>query len=90
MLSAESGALENEVKTCCGAAEVCACRFAERLGLSAATISHHMTILREAGLVAARKEGTWVYYRLDADALATVLGRLTRRTAATGAAGLCD
>ncbi len=50
--------------------EVCACEIAERLGLSAPTISHHMGILREAGLVTARKQGLWVYYALDRSALA--------------------
>lgn len=58
--------------------EVCACKFAERLGLSAPTISHHMSILRDAGLVSARKEGLWVYYSLRREAL----GELTRYVAA--------
>jgi ArsR family transcriptional regulator len=44
---------------------VCACTISERLGLAASTISHHMALLREAGLVHARKQGTWVYYSLD-------------------------
>lgn len=56
-------------KTCCGIGEVCACRISERLGLAPSTISHHMALLREAGLVRARKEGTWVYYSLDRDRL---------------------
>lgn len=50
-------------KTCCAADEVCACKLSEHLGLAASTISHHMSVLREAGLVSARKDGTWVYYR---------------------------
>lgn len=52
-------------KTCCSIDEVCACTISERLGLAASTVSHHMLVLREAGLVHARKEGTWVYYSLD-------------------------
>lgn len=57
-------------RTCCGIAdEVCACELSDKLGLAASTISHHMTILREAGLVTARKEGLWVHYALCRDAL---------------------
>lgn len=54
---------------CCGADEVCACVFAEKLGLSAPTVSHHMKTLVEAGLVSARKSGLWVHYRLCPEAL---------------------
>jgi ArsR family transcriptional regulator len=46
-----------------GAGEVCVCAF-EDLGLSQPTISHHLRILREAGLVDASRRGTWAYYRL--------------------------
>jgi DNA-binding transcriptional ArsR family regulator len=49
--------------------EVCACVIAEHLGLAASTISHHMGLLRDAGLVDARKDGLWVHYRLRRDAL---------------------
>jgi len=48
-----------------GADEVCVCDFTGTLGLSQPTVSHHLKVLREAGLVeVARKRGTWVYYRL--------------------------
>ena len=56
-------------KTCCAAEEVCACKISERLGLSPATTSHHMSALRDAGLVSARKDGLWTYYTLSRDAL---------------------
>lgn len=49
---------------------------AHLLGLRAATVSHHLTRLREAGLVSVRAEGTTRYYRLDADALAALRGDL--------------
>ena len=56
---------------CCNASDdVCACKLSERLGLAASTVSHHMAILREAGLVTARKDGLWVHYGLRRDALA--------------------
>ncbi len=58
-----------EAKERCAPEEVCACKIMERLGLAASTISHHMSILREAGLVDARRDGSWVYYRLRRDVL---------------------
>lgn len=59
----------DERKTCCAAEEVCACKISDRLGLSASTTSHHMSILRDAGLVEGRKDGTWVYYTVKRRAL---------------------
>ena len=59
---------------CCGSPrDVCACTFSEQLGLSPATVSHHMTVLRDAGLVAGRKDGLWVYYRIRLEALDALL-----------------
>jgi ArsR family transcriptional regulator, arsenate/arsenite/antimonite-responsive transcriptional repressor len=45
------------------AQECCVCNL-EPLGLSQPTISHHLKILREAGLVESTRRGTWAYYRL--------------------------
>jgi ArsR family transcriptional regulator len=59
-------------KSCCASDEVCGCKLSEHLGLSAPTISHHMAVLREAGLVTGRKDGTWVYYTVQGDVLAAV------------------
>lgn len=44
--------------------ELCVCQITAVLGLSTATVSKHLSILRLAGLVAQRKDGRWVYYRL--------------------------
>src|ERR1700683_4884916 len=44
--------------------EVCVCDFTEALPLNQPTVSHHLRILREAGLVTCERRGTWVYYRL--------------------------
>lgn len=65
-------------KTCCGPDEVCACKLSERMGLAASTISHHMNILRDAGLVDARKDGWWVYYTLRREALRAVKAELDK------------
>ena len=69
-----------------GAEEVCVCDFIGTLGLAQPTVSHHLKVLREAGLVeVARKRGTWVYYRLVPEAvgeLAFALGGSGARSAA--------
>ena len=69
-----------------GAEAVCVCDFIGALGLSQPTVSHHLKVLREAGLVeVARKRGTWVYYRLVPEAveqLAFALGGPASTTAA--------
>lgn len=48
--------------------EVCVCDFTDALPLNQPTVSHHLRILREAGLVTCERRGTWVYYQLAADA----------------------
>jgi ArsR family transcriptional regulator, arsenate/arsenite/antimonite-responsive transcriptional repressor len=53
-----------------GADEVCVCAFVDELELSQPTISHHLKILREAGLIEAERRGTWAYYRLVPQAVA--------------------
>ena len=44
--------------------EVCACELVEPVGRSQPTVSHHLKILFEAGLVTREKRGVWVWYRL--------------------------
>jgi DNA-binding transcriptional ArsR family regulator len=44
--------------------ELCACQLIELLRLAPSTVSKHMALLKQAGLVDARKEGRWTYYRL--------------------------
>ena len=63
---------DSDGKDCCASAEVCACKLSEHLGLAASTISHHMTALKDAGIVTARKDGTWVYYTVQRDVLGAV------------------
>jgi ArsR family transcriptional regulator, arsenate/arsenite/antimonite-responsive transcriptional repressor len=65
-------------KTCCAVDEVCACKLSDRLGLTAPTISHHMSVLRTAGLVDARKDGIWMYYTLRREALDEAAEELRR------------
>jgi ArsR family transcriptional regulator len=55
--------------------EVCACDFTSPVGLSQPTVSHHLKILVDAGLLTREQRGKWAYYRLVPAALDT-LGRL--------------
>ena len=50
-----------------GRCELCVCDLIELLGLAPSTVSKHMAILREAGLVLSRKQGRWNYYRLPGE-----------------------
>jgi ArsR family transcriptional regulator, arsenate/arsenite/antimonite-responsive transcriptional repressor len=49
---------------------VCACDFRACCTLAQPTVSHHLKVLRDAGLVTAEKRGLWVHYRLNEPALA--------------------
>ncbi len=44
--------------------EACVCHLIEPTGLSQPTVSHHLKVLHDAGLLAREKRGTWVFYRL--------------------------
>jgi ArsR family transcriptional regulator len=46
--------------------ELCVCQIIELLGLAPSTVSKHMSILKQAGLVECRKKERWMYYRLPA------------------------
>jgi ArsR family transcriptional regulator len=52
--------------------EVCVCDFVEPLGKSQPTVSHHMKILADAGLVHGERRSKWVYYSLDRGRLASL------------------
>jgi DNA-binding transcriptional ArsR family regulator len=45
--------------------EMCACEIQAALGLTHATVSHHMTVLTDTGWVMAERRGKWMYYRLN-------------------------
>ncbi len=49
--------------------EVCACNFQACCELAQPTVSHHLKVLREAGLVNTEKRGLWVYYTLSREKL---------------------
>lgn len=45
-------------------AEACVCHLVEPLGLSQPTVSHHLKVLADAGLLERERRGTWMFYRL--------------------------
>ena len=49
--------------------EACACELVEPLGLSQPTVSHHLKVLHEAGLLDRERRGIWIYYRLVSERL---------------------
>jgi ArsR family transcriptional regulator, arsenate/arsenite/antimonite-responsive transcriptional repressor len=49
--------------------EICVCDLTSAFDLTQPTISHHLKVLREAGLIDSERRGTWVYYRLVPAAL---------------------
>jgi ArsR family transcriptional regulator len=53
-----------------GEAGLCVCELTEPMDLSQPTVSHHLKVLFEAGLVGRQRKGTWVYYTLRRDAVA--------------------
>jgi ArsR family transcriptional regulator len=53
-------------------AEACGCELQAALDLTHATVSHHMAVLCDAGLVTCERRGKWVYYQLHPDAHAIV------------------
>jgi ArsR family transcriptional regulator len=54
--------------------EACVCDLTDAFELTAPTISHHLKVLRQAGLIEGERRGTWVYYRVVPGAVARLSG----------------
>ena len=65
--------------------QLCVCHLTEELDLAQPLVSHHLKILREAGLVEGERWRYWTYYRLQPDALRALANRLEDL-----GAGACD
>ncbi|HEU5420225.1 MAG TPA: metalloregulator ArsR/SmtB family transcription factor [Streptosporangiaceae bacterium] len=59
--------------------EACVCDLTEAFDLTGPTISHHLKVLREAGLINSQRRGTWVYYWINPDVLARLSALLGPR-----------
>lgn len=73
-----------------GDGEACVCHFSAPLRVSQPTVSHHLKVLFEAGLVARERRGTWIYYRIVPERFALLRDALAlprnQRPALKGAA----
>lgn len=64
----------------CG--ELCGCKILEKFNFTQPTLSHHMKVLCDCGLVSGRKEGKWTYYTLDSTVASSYLnfiGKITTK-----------
>jgi ArsR family transcriptional regulator len=59
--------------------EACVCDLTSAFDLTGPTISHHLKVLREAGLINSQRRGTWVYYWINPDVLAQLSALLGPR-----------
>jgi ArsR family transcriptional regulator len=59
------------------AGKVCVCELVPLFDLSQPTVSHHLKVLRNAGLVGSERQGLWAYYYVISDALSELAGWLT-------------
>lgn len=66
------------------AGQVCVCDLEAAVPVKQPTVSHHLRLLREAGLVDAERHGQWVYYFIRQDAFAELRARMARALAVLG------
>ncbi|MFG2075079.1 ArsR family transcriptional regulator [Nonomuraea maritima] len=67
--------------------EACVCDLTDAFDLTAPTISHHLKVLRTAGLIDGERRGTWVYYRIIPETVAKLGALFTPLAEAVPAAG---
>ncbi len=65
------------------AGEVCVCELVPLFDLSQPTVSHHLKVLREAGIVASERRGVWAYYYVIPESLEDISAWLTRSSSAS-------
>lgn len=58
-------------------AQACVCDISAGVDVSQPTVSHHLKVLRDAGLLTSRRRGTWVYYAVVPEALESMADSLT-------------
>jgi ArsR family transcriptional regulator, arsenate/arsenite/antimonite-responsive transcriptional repressor len=68
-----------------GGGQVCVCDLTDAFQVKGPTISHHLKVLREAGLIDCQRRGTWVYYWIVPDGLAPLSQLLDPSTLAVAA-----
>jgi ArsR family transcriptional regulator len=81
LLKALADPIRLQVIEALGGGERCVCELTEELALAQSKLSFHLKVLREAGLLADRQSGRWVYYRLQPEALERLRGWLAQLAA---------
>ena len=76
LLKALADPLRLQVIEALGGGERCVCDLTSDLGLAQSKLSFHLKVLKEAGLLADRQEGRWIYYRLRPEAIEDLRGWL--------------
>ena len=66
---------------CHDGGESCVCDLLDAFDMTAPSVSYHLKILREAGLISSERRGTWVYYRVNPEVMARMSAVLTPRPA---------
>ena len=70
--------------------EACECDISGSFNLSQPTISHHLKVLREAGLMTSERRSTWVYYRVNTAALQELARLMDRLASVVGESRSCE
>ena len=70
--------------------EKCACKLLEELNISQPTLSHHMKILCDAGIVSGRKEGKWTHYSICRDGVLRIRGLMKQLLLAENIPADCE
>jgi len=70
--------------------EKCACKLLEELNISQPTLSHHMKILCDVGIVTGRKEGKWTHYSICCDGVKHIRGLMKELLSAENIPADCE
>ena len=81
LLKALADPIRLQVIEALGSGERCVCELTGELGLAQSKLSFHLKVLKEAGLLADRQSGRWVYYQLQPEALERLRGWLAELAA---------
>lgn len=73
-----------------GTGEKCACRLLEELNISQPTLSHHMKILCDTGIVSGRREGKWTHYSICCEGVCKVRGLMKELLSAENIPADCE
>ena len=70
--------------------EKCACKLLEEMHITQPTLSHHMKILCDAGIVTSRKEGKWIHYSICCEGICRVRGLMKEVLSAEHIPAVCE